>query len=108
MQRQAMGVALHIVLLPDLELMHSTFNSKHAGQCAGFFLPGWLECRSLPKLKVHSQEKEYGMSAIYNSEPIPTDPTPIPDPIPHPQPQPDPPTDPEFPPIMDPPPHRNI
>jgi hypothetical protein len=48
------------------------------------------------------------MSAILNSEPIPTDPIPIPEPIPQPQPQPDPPTDPEFPPIMDPPPHRNI
>lgn len=48
------------------------------------------------------------MSAIFNSEPIPTDPTPIPEPIPQPQPQPDPPTDPEFPPIMDPPPHRNM
>jgi hypothetical protein len=48
------------------------------------------------------------MSAILNSEPIPTDPVPIPEPIPHPQPQPDQPTDPEFPPIMDPPPHRNI
>lgn len=46
------------------------------------------------------------MSAILNSEPIPTDPIPIPEPIPQPQPQPDPPTDPEFPPIMDPPPHR--
>jgi hypothetical protein len=42
MQRQAMGVALHIVLLPDLELMHSTFNSKHAGHCAGFFFAAWL------------------------------------------------------------------
>ncbi|MDH2121846.1 MULTISPECIES: hypothetical protein [Pantoea] len=44
------------------------------------------------------------MNAILNSEPIPTDPTPIPQP----QPQPDPPPDPEFPPVMDPPPHRNI
>jgi hypothetical protein len=59
-------------------------------------------------LKLHSQEKEHGMNAILNSEPIPTDPTPIPDPIPQPQPQPDPPPDPEFPPVMDPPPHRNI
>lgn len=73
-----------------------------------FFLPAWLERQSFPKLKVHSQEKEYGMSAILNSEPIPTDPVPIPEPIPHPQPQPDQPTDPEYPPIMDPPPHRNI
>lgn len=37
------------------------------------------------------------------SEPIPTDPVPIPEPIPTPQPLPDPPIDPD--PILDPPPH---
>ncbi|WP_268748753.1 hypothetical protein [Pantoea ananatis] len=42
------------------------------------------------------------MMAIHNSEPIPTDPPPIP------QPQPDPPPEPEFPPVMDPPHHRNV
>ncbi|WP_193404223.1 hypothetical protein [Mixta mediterraneensis] len=57
-------------------------------------------------LKEPMQEKENGMNAITASEPIPTDPTPIPEPIPQPQPQPDPPPDPEFPPVMDPPPHR--
>jgi hypothetical protein len=39
MQRQAMGVALHIVLLPFFELLHSTFDSYDAGLSAGFFLP---------------------------------------------------------------------
>jgi len=54
---------------------------------------------------VSTQQKENGMNAIIASEPIPTDPTPIPDPFPQPQPQPDPPN-PDFPPVMDPPPHR--
>jgi len=31
MQRQAMGVALHIVLLPFFELLHSTIDSYDAG-----------------------------------------------------------------------------
>lgn len=48
------------------------------------------------------------MTAIYASDPIPTDPVPIPDPIPQPSPnpQPDPQPEPGYPPIMDPPPHR--
>ncbi|XXN65076.1 hypothetical protein ACRQ84_05910 [Enterobacter ludwigii] len=48
------------------------------------------------------------MQEIIASEPIPTDPLPIPEPIPQPQPIPpaQPPHDPEFPPIQDPPPHR--
>jgi len=37
MQRQAMGVALHIVLLPFFELLHSTIDSYDAGLNAGFF-----------------------------------------------------------------------
>lgn len=44
------------------------------------------------------------MMAIHNSEPIPTDPPPIPQPQPDPPPEPEP----EFPPVMDPPPHRNV
>ncbi|WP_167391806.1 hypothetical protein [Mixta gaviniae] len=40
---------------------------------------------------------------ISASDPVPTDPVPIPEPIPQPQPQPDPSPDPE--PILDPPPH---
>ena len=38
------------------------------------------------------------------SDPIPTDPVPVPDPIPRPQPIPDPPLDPDPHPIIDPPP----
>ena len=40
MQRQAMGVALHIVLLPFFELLHSTIDSYDAGFIeSAFFLP---------------------------------------------------------------------
>ena len=39
MQRQAMGVALHIVLLPFFELLHSTIDSYDADLIVGFFLP---------------------------------------------------------------------
>jgi hypothetical protein len=40
MQRQAMGVALHIVLLPFFELLHSTIDSYDAGLIeSAFFLP---------------------------------------------------------------------
>jgi len=52
--------------------------------------------------------EEQGMMSIIASDPIPTDPVPIPDPIPQPppNPQPDPQPEPGYPPILDPPPHR--
>jgi len=52
--------------------------------------------------------EEQGMTSIFASDPIPTDPVPIPDPIPQPppSPQPDPQPEPGYPPILDPLPHR--
>jgi len=61
-------------------------------------------------LKVHYRLKEEDMLSDYvmdtprASDPVPTDPVPIPDPIPTPQPMPDPPPDVPDP-ITDPPPH---
>lgn len=101
MQRQAMGVALHIVLLPFFELLHSTFDSYDADlDKSAFFLP--LPVQLLP-LGVHPDELEANMTWRL-SDPIPTDPVPVPDPIPRPQPIPDPPLDPDPHPIIDPPP----
>lgn len=98
MQRQAMGVALHIVLLPFFELLHSTIDSYDADFIVGFFLPPVylrLPFRSKhPKL----EEKMSMLLALqrlntWQSDPVPIDPTPIPDPVPRPQPMPDPPPD---------------
>ncbi|WP_423808733.1 hypothetical protein [Phytobacter diazotrophicus] len=46
------------------------------------------------------------LTTLQMSDPLPTDPVPVPDPIPKPQPIPDPPFDPDPRPIVDPPPHR--
>ncbi|WP_157032667.1 hypothetical protein [Erwinia typographi] len=64
----------------------------------------------MPMLKVHAsfEEEEMVFTPIDTpraSEPIPTDPVPIPEPLPVPQPLPDPPLDPD--PILDPPPTYN-
>lgn len=50
------------------------------------------------------------MTSIFASDPIPTDPVPIPDPIPQPppSPQPDPQPEPGYPPILDPLPHLSL
>jgi hypothetical protein len=106
MQRQAMGVVLHIVLLPVCELLHSTVNSSDTGPRAGFFYAGLFSKAFLRLKYVPQQEK--AMQAIHASEPIPTDPVPIPEPVPQPQPipEPEPPHDPDVPPISDPPPHQ--
>ncbi len=98
MQRQAMGVALHIVLLPFFELLHSTIDSYDADFIVGFFLPPVSQ--RLPFRGQH-QNLEEKMSMLLTlhlvntrqSDPVPTDPTPMPDPIPRPQPMPDPPPD---------------
>lgn len=59
-------------------------------------------------LYVHATTEEEDMllntmDTPHASDPIPTDPVPIPEPIPTPQPMPDPPIDPD--PILDPPPY---
>lgn len=46
------------------------------------------------------------LTPLLMSDPIPTDPVPVPDPIPRPQPIPDPPFDPDPRPIIYPPPQR--
>lgn len=62
--------------------------------------------RGLPLKKGDSKEATmYRHSPLQMSDPVPTDPVPIPDPIPTPQPIPDPPLDPDPRPIVDPPPH---
>jgi len=50
MQRQAMGVALHIVLLPFLELLHSTIDSYEPTISRLFFV-----CDLLSMLKGKEQ-----------------------------------------------------
>ena len=87
MQRQAMGVALHIVLLPFFELLHSTIDSYDADFIVGFFLPPVYL-----RLPFRSQHPNQRLNT-WQSDPVPTDPTPIPDPVPRPQPMPDPPPD---------------
>jgi hypothetical protein len=108
MQRQAMGVALHIVLLPFFELLHSTIDSYDAGLKAGFFLPlrqhlQLLLCLIIQQKRRNDMRTMWTPDQISASDPVPTDPVPIPEPIPQPQPQPDPAPNPD--PIIDPPPH---
>ena len=68
---------------------------------AGLFSKAFLRLKYVP-------QQEKAMQAIHASEPIPTDPVPIPEPVPQPQPipEPEPPHDPDVPPISDPPPHQ--
>ncbi|AUP76615.1 hypothetical protein CWS02_12805 [Enterobacter sp. EA-1] len=97
MQRQAMGVALHIVLLP-FELLHSTIDSYDADLMSRLFLPPRHE---LLPLRCYLSFMEANMSHLtlvnpadsLPTDPIPVDPVPVPDPIPRPQPLPDPPPD---------------
>lgn len=97
MQRQAMGVALHIVLLPFFELLHSTIDSYDADLIVGFFCLPFPS--DYPKRVNKKLEEEMSMLLALQfmntrqSDPVPTDPTPMPDPIPRPQPMPDPPPD---------------
>jgi len=58
-------------------------------------------------LKGRTKQEEFMTyhRGIFMSDPVPTDPVPVPDPIPKPQPIPDPPVDPDPKPIIDPPPH---
>ncbi len=107
MQRQAMGVALHIVLLPFLELLHSTIDSYDADFMSRLFF-----CLRFVgyALKGYSLTQEMTMvyrNSLTMSDPaFPNEPIPIPDPIPRPQPLPDPPTEPDPHPITDPPAHH--
>jgi hypothetical protein len=106
MQRQAMGVALHIVLLPFLNYCIAQLIRTTPTYKSRLFLP--LSLSGLP-LKDGNAKKEAKMRTLTRlqmSDPIPTDPVPVPDPIPKPQPIPDPPFDPDPRPIIDPPPHR--
>ncbi|EGT4351246.1 hypothetical protein DOX58_11760 [Cronobacter sakazakii] len=120
MQRQAMGVALHIVLLPFLNyciaqlirtmptclsrlffacVLPSAFWHTRAAlfpSVTYLLRLGYLPCK-----------EEATMQHLYQtrmSDPVPIDPVPVPDPIPTPQPVPDPPS-PDPRPIDDPPPH---
>ncbi|QGR06845.1 hypothetical protein CTZ24_10635 [Pantoea phytobeneficialis] len=107
MQRQAMGVALHIVLLPFLNYCIAHLIRTTPAYPPAFFCPFASAADLFLCLKdIRNQEK--GMQTFHATDPIPTDPPPIPEPIPRPQPlpEPDPPYDPEYPPIIDPPPHR--
>ena len=66
MQRQAMGVALHIVLLPFFELLHSTIDSYDADFIeSAFFL---LSCGQLLRLMggtpAHNRESQNAIPAF--------------------------------------------
>lgn len=118
MQRQAMGVALHIVLLPFLNYCIAQFDSYDADLIkSAFFLPADVNvtpprrafpfCDASSTLNVSAIKEEATMHHLYQttmSDPVPIDPVPVPDPIPTPQPVPDPPS-PDPRPIDDPPPH---
>lgn len=80
------------------ELLHSTIDSYDADFIVGFFLPP--DYLRLPFRGQHPnlEEKMSILLALqrlntWQSDPVPTDPTPIPDPVPRPQPMPDPPPD---------------